>query len=552
MKPIVGLYGIQDRQDGPRPLETHDHALCRMDGGRVVEHLALERLTRRKHDNRLHAHVESLAPRGFLHRGEDVLLACADSAVGRAFVSAGGRWRVEAPPATTLSASPVPARAHVDGRALEAVIVPHELAHVGASLPFLGGWEEGTLLVHVDGGASLSCASAWTWADGRLTLLDHGWELADAVAGYGTNNLAQALVGHGWREFLEVPGKLMGLAGWASPDPDLAAWLGRHGWFARLRGGPAPFVEAARRDLAWTGALTPEDPLVQRVAACFQARFEEAVLGYVERAARRTGVRRLVLSGGGALNLATNQRVVDAGWFDHVHVPPCPGDDGLALGAAALLSWLRHGALARHSPFLNSTGAPPLGEADPDDVAALADALARGETVATCLGAAEVGPRALGRRSLLVRPTRADARRASVQMKGREAWRPVAPIALAERVDALFGGTPSASPLAPYMLGRSHAAPRALAEAPGVVHADGTARVQVVGFDAALAPIRALLEALWARHAIPCLVNTSLNRRGEPLAQTLDDARAIAAALGVDRLWHAGGVERAAEGRAAS
>jgi carbamoyltransferase len=543
MKPIIGLYGIQDRKDGPHPLETHDHAICRIEDGRVVRHLALERWTRRKHDNRLHVHIEELAPLGFLARSEQATLACADSFVGRAFVSQGGRWRVEAPPADTLAERPVQARAHVMGRELDAWIVPHELAHLSSSLPFLGSWEDGTLLVHVDGAASRSCCSAWLWREGRLRLLHHGWDLSEPVAGYGTNNLAQALVGHTWQTFLAVPGKLMGLAAWGRPAPEVRAWLDRHGWFARLREGLGPFEQAARKELGWDGQFTPNDPLIRTIAACFQERFEDAVLGYVEQFAVATSAKRLVLAGGGALNLPSNQRLADAGWFDHVFVPPCASDDGLALGAASLVSLLRDGPLTTHGPFLNDVGAPALGDTTEADICALADAIASGRVVGTCLGAGEVGPRALGHRSLLVRPTEADAKRLSVTLKGREPWRPVAPLVLAELADDLFEGAPSKSSLAEFMLGRFVAKPAAHTHAPGVVHADGTARVQTVGTSPQLRPIRRLLEALWERHRIPCVVNTSFNRRGEPLVQTLAHAREAAAPLGVELLWQPNGVE---------
>ncbi len=547
MKPIIGLYGIQDRQDGPYPLETHDHAVCRTEGGRVMHHVSLERFTRRRHDNHLHAHIEEIAQRGILGRGEDAVIACADSFVGRAFVSSGGRWRIEAPPATELATAPLRARGHVLGRELETWIVPHELAHVGSSLPFVGGWDDGTLLVHIDGGASQSCCSAWHWTGGQLHLLHHGWELAGAVAGYGTNNLAQALVGHTWQQFLSVPGKLMGLAAWGSPDPGIRGWLDGHGWFARLRGGPARFEDAARRELGWQGHLCPEDPLVQTIAACFQARFEDAVLAYVQRFAVATGARHLVLAGGGALNLPTNQRIADSGMFDDIFVPPCAGDDGLALGAAAILALHRGGTFARHSAFLEDLDAPGLGDVPDAAIVGLVDAIARGEVLATCLGAAEVGPRALGHRSLLCRPTVADAHRLSVEVKGREPWRPVAPLILAELSDELFEGAHSRSTLAPWMLGRFRARSRALVEVPGVVHVDGTARAQVVGQEPELRPIRQLLEVLWGRHRIPCLVNTSFNRRGEPLVQTVGQAREAAAAMGVDVLWHGAGVERLQE-----
>jgi carbamoyltransferase len=543
MTPIIGMYGIQDRQDGPHPLETHDHALCRVEGGRVVRHLALERWTRRKHDNRMQEHIEALAADGFLTRGENAILACADSFVGRSFISRGGRWRVEAPPSDGLAIGPVPARAHVLGRELAAWVVPHELAHLGSSLPFIGGWEDNTLLIHVDGAASHSCCSAWLWKDSALHLLHHGWELADAVAGYATNNLAQALVGHDWRTFLAVPGKLMGLAAWGTPDPEVRAWLDRHEWFSRLRGGSARFEQAARDAFGWRGQLVPDDQLVQTLAACFQERFELAVFGYVERFAALSGARRLILAGGGGLNLPSNQRIADSGIFEHVFVPPCAGDDGLALGAASLVAWLGGQVFERHSAFLNDVGAPALGRSTEADLAMLADAIARGEVVGTCLGTAEVGPRALGHRSLLARPKAEDAHHVSVVLKGRETWRPVAPLVLAELADDLFVGTPSRSPLAPHMLGRFRASEWALRDAPGVVHVDGTARVQIVGDETELRPIRMLLQALWARHRIPCVLNTSFNRKGEPIVQTLDQAREVASEMGIDHLWHGGRIE---------
>lgn len=543
MKPIIGLYGIQDRQDGPHPLETHDHGLCRLEDGRVVRHMTLERWTRRRYDNRLHEHIDELVSVGFLQRGEDVVVASADSFVGRAFISRSGRWRVEAD-TSPLSAGLVRARAHVMHRDVEAYVVPHELAHLGASLPFLGSWEEDTLLVHVDGAASQSCCSAWLWRGGRLALLDHGWETAEAVAGYATNNLAQMLVGHSWQTFLAVPGKLMGLAAWGEVEPAMCEWLDRHAWFSRLREGPAAFLEAARRELGWTGELTPLDPLIRGIAACFQWRFEEAVLAYVRRFAERTSARRLVLAGGGALNLSTNQRLVESGWFERVFVPPCAGDDGLALGAASITSLLlQHRPMHEHGPFLNDVGAEGLGDLDDTEVIVLADAIASGRVVASCLGNAEVGPRALGHRSLLTRPMVADAARVSVELKRREPWRPVSPMILRELADELFFGAPSRSSLAPYMLGRFRARERALADAPGGVHVDGTARVQTVGDERELRPLRRLLEALWSRHRIPCVINTSFNRQGEPLVQTTEQAREAATAMGVDLLWHSSGVE---------
>ena len=543
MKPVIGLYGIQDRQNGQYPLETHDHAICRLEAGRVERHLALERWTRRKHDNRMHEQIENVAALGFFSPGEDAVLACADSFVGRAFVSREGSWRIEAPLSDSLSVAPVAARAHIQGRRLEAWIVPHELAHIGSSLPFLGEWPDNTLLVHVDGGASVSNCSAWLWRGGQLSLLHHSWELFSAVSGYATNNLAQALVGETWQTFLSVPGKLMGLAAWAEPNPDLTAWLTQNDWFARLRGGPEPFIVAARRDMGWTGQLHPDDALVRGIAACFQKRFEDAVAEYVHRFAQATKTRHLIMAGGAALNLPSNQRISNLGCFDSIFIPPCAGDDGLALGAASIVHFMNAGSMQIHSPFLNSVGAPELPRASSAEIGAIADAIASGRVVGTCFGAGEVGPRALGHRSLLALPTRESARRVSVDMKLREHWRPVAPLVLGELADELFDGSPSRSSLARNMLGRFVARRLAFETAPGVVHADGSARVQVVDNEPELQPIRQLLQALWERHRIPCVLNTSFNRRGEPLVQTLDHARDAAHELRVDFLWHSGGCE---------
>jgi carbamoyltransferase len=542
MKPIIGFYGIQDRNDRGYPVETHDHAICRVEGGCVVQHMALERWTRSKHDNRMALYFEDLLE-FVLRPGEEPILASVDSFAGRAFISRRGRVRVEASPFEPLSENLIRARAHCLGREVEAWVVPHELAHLGSSLPFMGHWEDNTLLVHYDGAASQSCCSAWLWRDDRLSLLHAGWDIFPAVSEYGTNELAMAMLGHSWQNFLAVPGKLMGLAPYGNPEPEVRRWLDLHEWFVRLPGGPQTFVETAAAELRWTGELTPADPLVRTIAACFQQRFEQAVFSFVARFAESTRARNLVLSGGGALNLQTNQMLADNLSFANVFAPPCASDDGLALGAASLLHYLQRGPLEIHSPFLNNLGTPTHSEQPLARAISVADAIAAGKIVGTCIGAAEVGPRALGHRSLLVRPTLNDVRRLSVECKQREPWRPVAPLILAELADRYFEGNPSQSHLARYMLGRHAAKELARVAVPGVVHTDGTARLQVVDEQPELRPLRQVLMALFERHQIPCVVNTSFNARGEPIVQTYEQAMEVARRMRIDLLWHDGGLE---------
>jgi carbamoyltransferase len=122
-------------------------------------------------------------------------------------------------------------------------------------------------------------------------------------------------------------------------------------------------------------------------------------------------------------------------------------------------------------------------------------------------------------------------------MKGREPYRPVAPIALPEEADRLFEGRPSSSELARFMLRSFPATEECRRLAPGVVHVDGTARVQVVPeHEPELAWLRHVLELLRREHSVPCLINTSFNGRGEPLVHTRQDALATARRLGVDAL----------------
>mgnify|MGYP001817757641 CR=1 FL=1 len=170
--------------------------------------------------------------------------------------------------------------------------------------------------------------------------------------------------------------------------------------------------------------------------------------------------------------------------------------------------------------------------ATPMPIDDLADETARriaaGRVVGVARGRAEFGPRALGGRSVLASPT-STARRDDVNArKGREAWRPVAPIIRAGDERWFAPHVPS-----PHMILTLRATPLARERVPGVVHVDGTARVQSVAPDAAPF-VHALLDALEALGEPPVVINTSLNRRGEPIVDTADQALTAARAMGLD------------------
>ncbi len=537
MKPTLGLYGIQDRQDHARPMETHDHGLCLTSRGEVLWSVELERLTRRKHDNHLPRHLDTLVRPGDAALPRDFRIAQVDSFVGRAFVSSQGLWRLEPDGPWRLSSRLRRGLGHVHHRPVETWMVPHELAHLGACLPFYGNFEEGALCVHLDGGASRSSVSVWRHEGRRLRKLHASWHLFEPVTRFANNNLVQAMTGHTWTEHQAIPGKLMALASYGRAEPEVLAWLKRNDWFRDIREHLEVPTRSAHEAFGWSGTWTWTDPLVRTIAACVQEDFTTQVMGFLERWQRRTGARCLYLSGGAALNIVLNDALLRSGLFETVRVPPCATDSGLALGAATLLDYLSGADIRPAGPFLQRFGcdvAPGTGDGLVQRAAAQ---LASGRVLALCQGAGESGPRALGHRSLLALPTEALRTRVSEQMKRREPYRPVAPIALAEEADRLFEGQPSRCELARYMLRGFTATAECRRVAPGVVHVDGTARLQVVGAaDPELAWLRAVLECLRQEHGVPCLINTSFNGAGEPLVHTRQEALEAARRLGVDDL----------------
>jgi carbamoyltransferase len=169
----------------------------------------------------------------------------------------------------------------------------------------------------------------------------------------------------------------------------------------------------------------------------------------------------------------------------------------------------------------------------PADVAdAVAEALAADGVVAWFQGRSEFGPRALGHRSLLAHPGRAENLARLNDVKGREQFRPVAPMVLLERAPEIFSRGPVPSP---YMLFVHDVAPEWRDRIPAVVHVDGTARIQTV--DGLAEPLLArMLAGFERRTGLPVVVNTSLNTAGRPMVDDIRDALECFGATPVDVL----------------
>lgn len=531
----VGLYGIRDTtgREG-RPTYTHDHSLAVMREGRVLDVVALERLTRMKHDNRLDVFIGDLLRERA--GDEPVRFVSVNAFAGDTFLSADGNLRIEPDAAVRITADLVPARVRwwpdgLNRREAQGWGLCHEFAHVASILPFVGRFEPGSLLVHVDGGASDSACSAWWWDGARAHLLESSWELLkEPVNNFNVGPLGRLALGLKTEDHLSMPGKLMGFAGHGRADPGLRTWLAHHGYFL---GHPD---EGVRRELG--EHFGPDIPWAD-LAATIQADFLERVAAQILAWQRRTGARRLYYAGGAALNIPTNAALEATGCFAEVHVPPCTNDSGLALGAAAWLELRERGRVDIHDAFLSAADNAEVVHADIVEIAA---ALAAGEVLGLCNGRAEVGPRALGHRSIVARPDSIALReRVSERIKRREPYRPVAPVVLAEVAAEAFGPEVATSRLAPFMLGAWPLRSGWGRRFAGVVHADGTLRAQVVRDDAFLAE---LLRCLWMQHDVAGLINTSFNGPGEPIVHTRADALDCAQRLGLDGVVIDGSLHR--------
>jgi carbamoyltransferase len=284
-------------------------------------------------------------------------------------------------------------------------------------------------------------------------------------------------------------------------------------------------------------------PVHADLAASVQVRLEELILDLARWLHGKTGDRLLTLAGGVALNCVANSRLAADGPFEEVWVQPAAGDAGTALGAAL---WAAHAAGETIVPMPGAALGRGwsddelsrwLEEAQipyerPADVAQeVAQVLAEDGIVAWFQGRSEFGPRALGHRSLLAHPGRAENLDRLNAVKGRESFRPVAPMVLLERAAEIFEGPiPS-----PYMLFTHRVREPWISRIPAVVHVDGSARVQTI--DARNEPLVArLLQAFEERTGLPVVVNTSLNTAGRPMVDDPRDALECFGSAPVDAL----------------
>ncbi len=284
------------------------------------------------------------------------------------------------------------------------------------------------------------------------------------------------------------------------------------------------------------------------VAAAFQQQLEECILKMARQLRERTKEDYLVISGGVALNSVTNGRLVRESGFKDLYVMPAAGDNGTAIGAAYYVynSVLGHPrAFVHHDPFVGTEyGNPAIGKIieesklahrylpDGELESVTAELLKQGNIVGWFQGRMEIGPRALGNRSILADPTLPGMKdKINAQVKHREAFRPFAPSCPIEDTPRFF----EQNVADPFMLKVCDVLHDKKEVIPAVTHVDGTARLQTVHQETN-PRFHQLLKEFEKLSGVPVLLNTSFNVMGEPIVESPGDAIRCFFTTGLDYL----------------
>lgn len=582
----------------------HDSAAALLSDGVVVAAVQEERFTRKKHDSRFprHAIGYCLAEAGIAAGDLDAVVFYEEPRLKFARLlssvtaTAPTSWPVWRDSAGSWLGRRLWRRAMLADAFAEIGLsvplerfhfVPHHHSHA-ASAFFPSPFERAGVLV-MDGVGEWTTTSLWLGAGNTLR------KLADIRFPHSLGLLYSAFTAFTGFKVNSGEYKLMGLAPYGRPvyaerirehlialreDGSFALRMENFGYLT----GFAMADDARFAKLFDGPPRRPEAPLTQRemdLAASIQEVTEEAVMGLVRRTRLLSGESALCLAGGVALNCVANGKILKRGLVDRLWIQPAAGDAGGALGAA-----FSHYHETLGQPRATGTGdrmaggylgpafgpeevtatlarhdAPHVVYDDDETLAqAVAERLVAGDVVGLCHGRMEFGPRALGNRSIIGDPRRADMQSTmNLKIKFRESFRPFAPSVLREHVGAWFDLDTDS----PYMLlvggvredrrmrppvGEAEeeeaVADNALivsrinqvrSEIPAVTHVDFSARLHTVTADTN--PLfTSILRAFHSRTGCPVLINTSFNVRSEPIVCSPDDAYRCFMRTGMDAL----------------
>lgn len=343
--------------------------------------------------------------------------------------------------------------------------------------------------------------------------------------------------------FLEGPGKVMGLAPYGKPVHPVEDFVefvnGRIVYKSTI-------PDMYRDSRSWPADFDRQANLAASVQQALECALRRLV--YMTRDLAE-GSHNLCYAGGVALNSVANEKLLEISPFANHFFMPAAEDSGSAIGAAFWGLWKLTGQLrAKKQQVIDSHGrsynrsecnaalysVPGLLAETPEHLAdTSAQFLASGRILGCFQGGAELGPRALGWRSILCDPRNAEMKDLlNARVKFREGFRPFAPVILEEHVAEWFE-TKSGQERSPFMLRVMKFRSDKRNSVPAVVHVDGTGRVQTVGKDGP-PMLRAILERFYEATGVPILLNTSLNVAGEPIVETPEDALWCLCCSGLD------------------
>ena len=398
--------------------------------------------------------------------------------------------------------------------------VEHHLSHA-ANAYYKSGFDE-ALVVTLDGYGSGLSGSVNVGRGGKIERL-HGQEYPHSLGTF-YESVTSALGFTPSRH----EGKIVGLAAYGDPAV-LGDLLRRR--FVQQNGG---FRIVETNNVYFARLLATHFPKID-VAAAYQRVLEEVAVAYVSQYLKKTGTRKLVLSGGVVANVKLNQRLWEIQGVDGIFIHPNMGDGGCGTGAALLqfagsaetrsrLQDVYLGpqfsseeiaeALNRaHLPFTEYKPVEPK----------IAMLLAAGKVVARFDGRMEYGPRALGHRSILYHAKEPAVNQWLNQRLGRTEFMPFAPATLYEHRDACYLHMKGAEYAAEFMTITFDCTDAMKRDCPAAVHVDGTARPQLVAAEGSPGFHRILTE-YYKLTGIPSVINTSFNMHEEPIVCTPDDA----------------------------
>jgi len=436
------------------------------------------------------------------------------------------------------------------GHAPPVFLADHHTAHA-ASAFYGSGWDQG-LAVTMDFSGDRKSTTVQAGNDGRLEPLEEIHKPNSLGIFYSA--ITQFL---GFQRDSDEY-KVMGMAAYGQPRIDLSPILAvtETGYEldpTYVRGITPDQPSPSKQERLFADLPLPFEPRVPGtpitqdhydVAASAQRQLEEAVVRLVEHHLETSGLRRLCLAGGVALNCLLNQRLRESNLVEALYVPPVCSDAGLALGAA----WVHAAAEGdRPGSLPHAYWGPEFSTADirvvldragadyrlvDDPVAAAAELITQERIIGWFQGRMEFGPRALGNRSILASPRRAEVKdEINARIKFREEFRPLAPSVRHADGERFFDGYADS----PFMTQCFTATDETSREAPAVVHADGTSRLQSVHASTNSA-FDALINQVGQGTGLPLLLNTSFNAYSDPIACEPHQALRTYFATGLDAL----------------